>query len=227
MGFKRMKNILRLFVFCLLGMVSVAFSQQDTESTTAMADSKAADQLSSMVILAENVDYYRKKIADQKKGVYVQDFYKTHEKRTDPYLILDISKASSANFDLEHYNTLSIHGAFVLWYKNGKMASKGLYDQGVAKGAWRFWYEQGQKKMAGYYRSAKKEGQWTVWYENGRRMQKGLYHNGKREGVWIFWYQSGKKKEAGRYSEGKPIEGWNCWDEYGHVTRKEEQLAED
>lgn len=174
-------------------------------------------------VIAKTEHYYR--VNKGAKGIYfvIQDFYITGEKRTDPYLVTDLEKMRNNYFDLVDYNRFSINGLLIIWFKNGLVQQKGVFNQeGKRKGLWVSWYEDGQKKASGHYRNNFKEGAWTVWYQNGRRMQKGYYQQDSKEGVWIYWYGNGKKKEAGRYNQDQRVEHWSFWDNTGRLIKSKE-----
>lgn len=185
-------------------------------------DNKNIDQHPNQVILhilVQSDDFYR--IDKGQKGIFfiIQDFYNSGEKRTDPYLITNIEEAKHQNFDAVNYDHMDVNGLLIVWFKNGQVEQKGVFDQGQRKGLWVSWYENGQKKSSGHYKEGLKEGQWTVWYQNGRRMQKGYYKADRREGVWIYWYGNGRKKEAGRYRQDERVERWSHWDDAGKLVK--------
>lgn len=199
--------------------------QIDTEDNK-KPDQQQQDNQVVLHILLQGDEYYR--IDKGQKGVFfiIQDFYNSGEKRTDPYLITDIEQAKDHNFDAVSYDHMDVNGLLIIWFKNGQVKQKGVFDQGQRKGLWVSWYENGQKKTSGHYVAGLKEGQWTIWYQNGRRMQKGYYKADRREGVWIYWYGNGRKKEAGRYRQDERVERWSYWDDSGKLVKDTVEIAD-
>lgn len=174
-------------------------------------------------VIGKNAEFYR--INKGAKGVYfiIQDFYISGEKRTDPYLVTDLDKVTNNDFDLLDYDRFPINGLLIVWFKNGLIQQKGVFNHECKrKGLWVSWYDNGQKKTSGRYLNNLKEGPWTNWYDNGRRMQKGYYQQDAKEGVWIYWYGNGKKKEAGRYNQDQRVERWSSWDDAGNMINQKE-----
>ena len=174
-------------------------------------------------VIGKNADFYR--VNKGAKGIYfiLQDFYISGEKRTDPYLVTDLDKMNNNHFDLLDYDRFPINGLLIVWFQNGLIQQKGVFNHECKrKGLWVSWYEDGQKKTSGRYQDNLKEGAWTVWYQNGRRMQKGYYQQDNKEGVWIYWYGNGKKKEAGRYNLDHRVERWSFWDAAGRLIKNKE-----
>lgn len=177
-------------------------------------------------ILVQNKDFYR--INKGSKGMFfiVQDFYSTGEKRTEPFLVADLEKAKKNEFDILSYDRMAINSSLIIWFNNGQVERKGVFDQGKRKGLWVSWYDNGQKRSSGHYKDGLREGTWTVWYQTGKRMQKGYFQTDRREGVWIYWYGNGKKKEAGRYNDDYRVERWNYWDDSGKLVKSEVKETE-
>jgi antitoxin component YwqK of YwqJK toxin-antitoxin module len=99
---------------------------------------------------------------------------------------------------------------WIEWHKNGKIKSKGLYDQqGLKTGKHIHWYDNGQKKSEGrYYLVEHKD--FTGYAEGGK---------------WVFWYDNGQKKSEGVYSGGVKREEWTYWDNNGNKTIKFEHRS--
>ena len=88
-------------------------------------------------------------------------------------------------------------GAWISYYSNGQLESKGNYKNGEFEGEWIRYHENGDLSLKSNYENGKKEGAWISYYSNGQLESKGNYENGKREGAWISYYWGGEVVEGG------------------------------
>ncbi len=58
-------------------------------------------------------------------------------------------------------------GHFVEYYKNGNIASEGIYQDGLEHGYWKDFHENGSLASEGYYKNGKETGVWRFYDENG------------------------------------------------------------
>ncbi len=63
------------------------------------------------------------------------------------------------------------HGLFRRYYRNGTLASEGMYVHGLENGLWRDFHENGQLAAEGVYEAGLEVGNWRYWDENGRPEQ--------------------------------------------------------
>ena len=119
------------------------------------------------------------------------------------------------------------HGPYISYYKNGKVASQGSYQNGQRADLWIDYYDTGKKKaerhidlpnikITTWFVNGKKleEGQLVRWEKSG---DKGIAKNGK----WSYWYENGQKESTGNYKYFPEKEGhwkvgsWIYWCEKG------------
>ena len=55
------------------------------------------------------------------------------------------------------------------YYQDGKIASKGLYDNGKKTGYWEEYYEDGSPALQGNFVNGEKVGKWTEWDKEGKK----------------------------------------------------------
>jgi antitoxin component YwqK of YwqJK toxin-antitoxin module len=68
--------------------------------------------------------------------------------------------------EINYVNGLA-QGAWKLYYKDGKLQSKGTYKDGLPSGE-RIWYSaSGKEEMIGYYKDGKKHGRWRSFDKDG------------------------------------------------------------
>jgi len=59
-------------------------------------------------------------------------------------------------------------GAFVLYYLNGKLQSKGSFNNGKYDGDWLFYYSNGNLKAKGNFKNGNYNSKWEFYFENGQ-----------------------------------------------------------
>ena len=90
-----------------------------------------------------------------------------------------------------YYKTsVSEEGILSYYFKNGKIAKKESYENGVLEGDCLEYYETGELKKAGKYEKGKKEGVWKTFYKNGKIKIRGKYRDGEKVGVWKTFYKN-------------------------------------
>lgn len=250
------------FCVCTLVLCSLGIAQAQENKTKISQSNVSIEKPKSAAvpvpwqeneIVAEGVknisyksyDLYRKFLGINEQGQYlVQEFYKeTHQKHTDPYIML--SKSSVTNeldgsyFDLTFWGGSYFeqdrvirsadqpddgrYGSFTSYYPDGTKEIEGNFLQGKQDGQWQWWYPTGELLMKGHYQNSLREGAWELWHATNpyhstlkhRLAQKGLYEHGRREGVWLSWHANGQQLLERHYHKGWSTGSWAVWDEYG------------
>jgi antitoxin component YwqK of YwqJK toxin-antitoxin module len=65
------------------------------------------------------------------------------------------------------------------YYKNGKLAFKGEFDEGQPKGKHIYYHKNGVKKEKGKYKAGLKDGFWKTYNEMGEVIEILKYKNGQ------------------------------------------------
>jgi uncharacterized protein len=89
------------------------------------------------------------------------------------------------------------------YYPNGKLESKGSYNNGKKDGYWVWYHSNGKLDSKGNYVDGLRDGYWEYYYDNGKLDSKGSYKNGKREGYWEAYYDNGELELKWIYKDGK------------------------
>ena len=100
-------------------------------------------------------------------------------------------------------------GKYYEWWPNGEKKVNGTYRFDLMFGRWKFFYKNGKIASAGSYNNGSGHdprnklgkvprdginGLWTYWNEDGRKVEEGYYNkNGNEKGNWAFWDINGKK----------------------------------
>lgn len=85
-----------------------------------------------------------------------------------------------------------MEGFEIAHYLNGKLFSKGKYQNGEKTGIWREWWSDGKKMTKSEYRDGKEIGFWKSWWDDGNMKYEGEYCDGERTGTWINYDMYGK-----------------------------------
>lgn len=133
----------------------------------------------------------------------------------------------------------------VLYFPDGKIASKGLYRNQLKEGLWQFYsgdssyvineenYIKNKKeglsviyypdlKIAEkfHYKNDKKNGEWIRYYENGNVWIKSAYADDKLNGRFESWHENGKLQISGQYRYDRKDGLWMIFDQTGEVLYK-------
>lgn len=66
-------------------------------------------------------------------------------------------------------------GLFTEYYKNGNVASTGLYDNGFENGHWMDYHENGKIAAEGDFKNGKEFGKWSYYDENGNLEEEEIF----------------------------------------------------
>ena len=116
-------------------------------------------------------------------------------------------------------------GAWVTYDDNGKISSKGNYNNGVKKGSWiedSIWttvYKDGKLFTKGKIINGKKQGLWKQYYSSGVINFTTEYSNGVKNGSWLSYHNNGKLKSLGTYKNDKKNGYWETYNKYGKIDK--------
>lgn len=110
-----------------------------------------------------------------------------------------------------------LHGKYVSYYLNGKIESKGQFENNETTGVWEFYYETGNLKMRGILLKNANFGLWEYFYENGQKSMEGIINGKNREGEWKTFYENGHLKEIGEYRQSNRVGLWRLFYEDGKL----------
>ncbi|RAW01430.1 hypothetical protein DQQ10_11050 [Pseudochryseolinea flava] len=108
-----------------------------------------------------------------------------------------------------------LHGRYISYYLNGKVESKGLFENNETTGVWEFYYETGILKMRGILFKSSNYGLWEYFFESGKKSMEGIIYGKNREGEWKVYYENGQIKEIGEYKNNKRTGLWKLYYESG------------
>lgn len=166
--------------------------------------------------------FNRQLIEETRDGLFlIQDFYKTGEKRSDPFLIKEENEARKQEYwtgPCGAFDRLTVSGEYTLYYKNGSKILSGYYENGFRKGLWLGWEFSGEKSYEKNYEESYKKlvGISIYWIGNIRGEGKESYryqedwdnsYSTYEVSDWHYYNENNKLMYEGKYSDGKK-DGW-------------------
>lgn len=100
-----------------------------------------------------------------------------------------------------------LHGAYTMYYPNGKVMERGTYESGVKVGVWTRFRETGAKERVANYTAGLLQGTWAEYDEDNRVSVVGTYLNDLRHGKWTY-FERGAAVRIEMYRRGileKPV----------------------
>jgi antitoxin component YwqK of YwqJK toxin-antitoxin module len=119
-----------------------------------------------------------------------------------------------------------LHGRYISYYLNGKIESKGQFENNETTGVWEFYFETGKLKMRGILFKSSNYGLWEYFYESGQKSMEGIIYGRNREGEWKSYYENGQIKEVGEYKDNHRTGPWKAYYEDG-VLKGEADYTDD
>jgi len=134
----------------------------------------------------------------------------------------DVSHLINLYINTEMFETRGgKQGLWKQWYTNGKLYTKGYYDNNKRTGLHLTWNYDGKLESRCYYNNNCKHGLYEEWH-GGSFFTKGYYENGKRYGSWITWYNNKNILCQGQYEQDEKHGSWEEYNSNGNL--KETQL---
>ena len=129
-------------------------------------------------------------------------------------------------FEVSAEDSDVLDGAYVGYFTNGSVKTKGQYVSNQATGFWEYFYENGQPKMRGELANNQNAGEWEYFYENGQLEMSGAVYDSLREGPWRFYYENGQLKRQGTFAQGQETGAWLTYYESGARRSRAEYRAD-
>ncbi|MCG8576249.1 MAG: hypothetical protein MI810_15270 [Flavobacteriales bacterium] len=100
----------------------------------------------------------------------------------------------------DYYNGLREGSWF---YHVGDYKEVGEYTIGLQNGNWRYFYKSGKLAFSGNFNEGEPKGKHIYYHENGIKKQVGKYLGGEKNGVWRTYNQRGEEIETIHYKRGE------------------------
>ena len=103
------------------------------------------------------------------------------------------------------------HGTIETFHRDGTLASRATYEQGVLVGSFKRWYENGQLWEDATYDAGKLHGPRRTFWKNGKPAEVALYDQGRLDGDYRKHYDNGARWIEAKYQLGKPVGTLQRW----------------
>ena len=137
--------------------------------------------------------YYKNGI-QQSTGAYYQ------KKKDGVWKFFDKNKKRVVK--QEAYSKGIKHGAWKVYYPNGKVATEIIWKNGERNGAWKEYFEDGQLKLSATFLNDKMVGDYVSYFINKKISRRGRYIDGKQDGKWISYNDNGSYSDIIIYDKG-------------------------
>ena len=107
-------------------------------------------------------------------------------------------------------------GEITEYFEDGKIATKGQYEEGEETGKWLI--NNGDYKEEGNFKNGEKDGLWIGLYDNDKKAFEGSYIDGNPNGKHEYWFYNGQTKKVGEYIMGKEEGTWKHYNEDGSMA---------
>ena len=98
--------------------------------------------------------------------------------------------------------TLTKHGDYTRWYKNGQKEYEATFAQGRVHEVEMQWHDNGQKRTEQHYIHGKRNGPRHDWDPKGRKVKEEHYLDDKPHGTWTVWDKRGRVKWRATFDHG-------------------------
>lgn len=197
---------------------NIGNSNNESKIILYMKDHEASGQV---ISTKSDYQYYRILLKNLKKQKYlVQDFYKSKNKLTDPYVLTDGQLYYVYNED-ESSNFYPREGRRNTYYESGKKSAETKYENNHETGVWIEWFENGNKFSETPYLLGEINGNRREWNQKGRLVSECNYINGLEDGECYTKYHNNPNIYIyhGYFKNGKKIGLWREWDENGKIIK--------
>lgn len=89
------------------------------------------------------------------------------------------------------------------FYHVGDFKEVGAFTIGLQNGVWRHYYKNGKLAFIGTYDEGEPKGKHTYYHDNGIRKKQGKFSGGEKHGIWKSFNERGEEIETIHYKHGE------------------------
>ncbi len=160
----------------------------------------------------ELISYYNDGVTLKRKGIYLDSiaigkhvFYNSEGNPEKAVFYSENgAKASEGSVDAQERRI----GVWNNYYDNGRLRSKGNFQNDRQTGLWEFYFPTEKKEQTGNFQNGVMEGEWKWYYPDGNILREEIYVRGRPNGSSVEYSDSGKVVFKGNYLDGEPDGLW-------------------
>ena len=89
------------------------------------------------------------------------------------------------------------------FYHVGDYKEVGAFTIGLKNGIWKYYYKNGKLAFTGLFDEGEPKGKHTYFFDNGLKQQEGKYSGGVKNGIWRTYNRRGEEIETIQYKNGE------------------------
>ncbi|NOZ34746.1 MAG: hypothetical protein GXO80_05560 [Chlorobi bacterium] len=156
-------------------------------------------KLSAVLDYNETGDTAKVKFYDENENLISEGIY-AGKKKTGKWIYYQ----KGVKVKEENFKNDSLHGEQILFYDNGQIYDKRLYNNGIQVDMWTKFYKNGKPFLKAKIVNGKMEGPMLRYYKSGQIEVKGQYKNDLKDGTWTFYGEHGEKDTI-NYKNGHDV----------------------
>lgn len=119
------------------------------------------------------------------------------------------------------FSTLFGQDTVTVYYRNGKIASKGYLRDGNEQGVWQYWDSLGRKTQETAYLLGRLNGKNIEFYPNGKPKQEATYKLNQLHGIYTEYNEHGFKTIEGYFKNNMRDSSWKYFYPERNILRTE------
>ena len=116
------------------------------------------------------------------------------------------------------------HGAYTVYWENGKKKSEVYYKDGTRHGPRTSWHADGILWKLGRHENGRAVGRWEEWHAAGTKAREMTFINGGLNGWMTEWYGDGQMRHKVMYIKGLRQGRESRWDSDGALLYEADYL---
>jgi antitoxin component YwqK of YwqJK toxin-antitoxin module len=132
--------------------------------------------------------------------------------------VIQYSKEGKKVSEVEYRNSLK-DGQAIIYYENGRIKEKGIWQRGKQAGLWRFWYESGTLFAEIPFINDLQDGLCTFYYPNGKIQSESNFKQGRANGISKLYFDNGVVSEISNWQDNVLQDAKLIFDSTGKQVR--------
>lgn len=116
------------------------------------------------------------------------------------------------------------HGAYTVYWENGRKKTEVFYKDGTRHGLRTSWHADGSIWKTGRHENGRAVGEWVEWHANGAKARDMTFVRGGLNGWMTEWYGNGQMRHKVMYIKGLRQGRESRWDSDGTLLYEADYL---